>query len=63
MYTLNMTLTPKDRSQWPIHVGPLHDIHAGKRDMAYWMSPALLGKATEAVSIFSIYHWTTMRHA
>jgi hypothetical protein len=38
MYTLNMTLTPKDRSQWPIHVGPLHDNHAGKRDMAYWMS-------------------------
>jgi len=24
---------------------------------------ALLGKATEAVSTFSIYHWTTMRHA
>ena len=33
-----MTLTPKDRSQWSLHVGPLHDIHAGKRDMAYWMS-------------------------
>ena len=38
MYNLNMTLTPKDRSQWPIHVGPLNDNHAGKRDMAYWMS-------------------------
>ena len=27
-----------DRSQWPIHVGPLHDPEAGRRDMAYWMS-------------------------
>ena len=38
MYTLSMTLTPKNRSQWPIHIGPLHDTQAGQRDMAYWMS-------------------------
>jgi len=38
MYTLSMTLTPKNRSQWPIHIGSLHDTQAGQRDMAYWMS-------------------------
>jgi hypothetical protein len=34
----SMSSARNDRSQWPIHVGPLHDPEAGRRDMAYWMS-------------------------